>query len=92
MVRKTRLRVVTLFAILTALLSLSFFANIPLEKMLVVPVPQSDYTVTISINEGERSVYSTGENVQMTIIPSRDSYIVVWNVVPNGNVHIIFTN
>lgn len=92
MIQKTHLRFSMLFAILAMLLSLSVFANVPLEKMLVVPVPQSDYTVTVAVNKGEGSVYSPGEKVQMTITPNRDSYIVVWDMTPNGNVHIIFPN
>ncbi|HPE69466.1 MAG TPA: PEGA domain-containing protein [Thermotogota bacterium] len=61
-------------------------------KLLVSPVVQSEYHVGLSLNLPAGSSYLPGEKVSMQISPNRDSYILVWDLSPSGEIHLIFPN
>lgn len=82
----------SVLAIITLMFSITVFANVPLEKMLLFPFLQSEYKVSVTVSKGEGGVYQPLEKVELMITPNVDSYIVVWDAAPDGNVHIIFPN
>lgn len=75
------------------LLTIFLFAQIPLEKIVVVPTnPPANFKISVWINKGEGAYYYPGENITIFFRSNRDAYVVLYDILPTGEVHILFPN
>jgi len=62
-------------------------------KIVVTPDnPSPSFNIQLSINKGNGAVYSPGENISVSFRTNRDAYVVLYDIQPNGKVHILFPN
>ena len=82
--------IVTLCILLTAVV---LFSQVALEKIAVVPVPPpAGFQVSVSINKGQGATYHPGENIMISFSTNKDAYVVLYDIMPSGEVRIIFPN
>ena len=73
----------------------SIFAliEITIEKIEVVPdTPNSQYTAQIWMNRSQGASYYAGEYITINFTVNKDSYVVVYDIAPGGEVTILFPN
>lgn len=81
-------------AVWTMVLGLGMFAQgFDMTKIAVVPdSPQTTMRANISVDRGQNSLYMPGESISISFWVNQDAYVVVYDILPNGRVHIIFPN
>src|SRR6056297_2154577 len=62
------------------------------RKIIVVPDEPSNLEASINVDRGEGSVYQPGELISIQFRTNKDAYVVIYDIMPNGNTHILFPN
>ncbi|HPE70185.1 MAG TPA: DUF4384 domain-containing protein [Thermotogota bacterium] len=68
------------------------FPEIPMEKISVKPDPVEGFSVDITTNRPVTRTFYPGEEIEFVFSATRDAYVVVYDVTPDGKVTILFPN
>ena len=80
-------RYLLLLLVLASILSFSF----NMKNIIIFP-EKPYFTVDVRLNKPEGSVYNVGERIEIFVKPSKDAYILVYDINVDGKVTLIFPN
>lgn len=78
--------------LITLMITIGWASEMDMQKMIVVPDPTPDYVAQVWVDRDEGGLYYPGERIQVSFQVNKDSYIVLWNILPTGESYIIFPN
>ncbi|MEA2067189.1 MAG: PEGA domain-containing protein [Thermotogota bacterium] len=79
-----------LFVLLASLMV--FGGEYELQKVIIVPEPDQELQVQIWMDKEPGSVYRTGEEVGIFFKTNKDAYIAIYDIMPDGEVQLLFPN
>ncbi|RLL87160.1 PEGA domain-containing protein [Mesotoga sp. BH458_6_3_2_1] len=85
----------TIFVILFFFLAISVFGVVTydVQKVIIVPEqPQGGLEVSIWLDRDNGSLYYSGEEVKTYFQVSKDAYVAIYDITPNGEIQLIFPN
>jgi len=62
------------------------------KKLELLKNPNPSFKVQVHVNKGENAVYKPGEYITFTFQADKDCYLTLIDVVPSGQINILFPN
>jgi len=72
--------------------AIGFAVNYDIQKVIIVPVPESELQVSIWLDKDPGAVYKKGEEVKVYFKVNKDAYVAIYDIMPDGSIQLIFPN
>ncbi|MFO7883003.1 MAG: PEGA domain-containing protein [Kosmotogaceae bacterium] len=69
-----------------------FAGEYELQKVIIVPDPDQELQAEIWLDKEAGSVYRNGEEVGIYFKANKDAYIAIYDIMPSGEVQLLFPN